>query len=47
MQMKVKSFFQVIGRVSTKTTTSLENNKNFRERRGRNRAELEPECKEL
>lgn len=47
MQMRVKSFFQVVGRISTKTIPSLENDENFRERRGRNRAELEPECKEL
>ena len=35
MKMMVKSLFQVVGKISTKTTTSSENDEVIREGRGR------------
>ena len=40
MKMRVKSLFQVVGKIGTKTTTSSENNEVIREGRSRNKAEL-------
>lgn len=47
MQMRVKSLFQVAGRIDARAMTSAENDEKSREGRGRHKAELEPECEEL